>query len=103
MAKGVSANLLKRSSKRRRTLAEIRADKARGIQKEAEELARNHEIHALRLQVQQLQENAKTGALATDMMSQFIDAGLVEHNNENEFIVHGSHGDREFKASKKKQ
>ena len=45
----------------------------------------------------QLQENAKTGELATDMMQQFVGAGLVEHNAGDEFIVHGSHGDKQFK------
>jgi len=49
-----------------------------------------------------LQENAKTGELATDMMQQFMGAGLIEHQEGDEFIVHGSHGDKQFKASKKK-
>ena len=50
----------------------------------------------------QLQEANKTGELATDMMQQFVGAGLVEHKNEGSFVVHGSHGDKEFSASKNK-
>ena len=29
-------------------------------------------------------------------------AGLIEHKDEDSFVVHGSHGQKEFKASKKK-
>ena len=50
----------------------------------------------------QLQEDAKTGELATDMMQQFVGAGIVEHQEGGSFIVHGSQGQKEFKASKKK-
>ena len=31
-------------------------------------------------------------------MSKFIDSGLVEQKGDGAFVVHGSHGDREFKA-----
>jgi len=40
----------------------------------------------------QLQEDAKTGELATDMMQQFVGAGLVEHKEEGSFVVHGAQG-----------
>lgn len=102
VTKGVSANMLKISSKRRRTQAQIQADKEAAAQQEAQQQAKDAEIHALQQQVMQLSEDAKTGALATDMMSQFINTGLVQHTGEDEFIVHGSHGDKSFSASKKK-
>ena len=54
-------------------------------------------------QILQLQEANNTGALATEMMSQFIENGLVQQTGEDQFIVHGSNGDKEFSASKKKQ
>jgi len=40
----------------------------------------------------QLQEETKTGQLATDMMQQFVGSGLVEHDDDGMFIVHGSNG-----------
>ena len=42
----------------------------------------------------QLQEANKTGALATEMMSQFVHSGVVEHTGQDEFIVHGPDGDK---------
>ena len=94
--------MLKISSKRRRTQAQIQADKEAAAQQETQQQAKDAEIHALQQQVMQLSEDAKTGQLATDMMSQFINTGLVEHTGEDEFVVHGSHGDKSFSASKKK-
>ena len=102
VAKGMSANMLKVSSKRRRTQAEIKADKEAKLKKEHDEAQKDLQMQVMQEQIRQLQENMKTGALATDMMQQFVSAGLVEHKDEDQFIVHGSHGDREFKASKQK-
>ena len=78
MAKGISANMLKTSSKRRRTMAEIRADKEAKLKKEQDAAQKDIEIQALQQQIQQLQEANNTGALATEMMSQFIETGLVQ-------------------------
>ena len=50
----------------------------------------------------QLQDANKTGELATEMMQQFVGAGIVEHKEDGEFIVHSSHGEKEFLASKQK-
>jgi len=49
-----------------------------------------------------LTEDVKTGALAADLMSQLVNNGLVQQTGEESVIVHGSHGDKEFSASKKK-
>ena len=50
-----------------------------------------------------MQEQANSGVLANDLMAQFINTGLVQQTGEDQFVVHGSHGDKEFVASKKKQ
>ena len=50
----------------------------------------------------QLQEDVKTGELATQMMQQFVGSGVVEHDGGDDFIVHSSQGDKSF-SSKKKQ
>ena len=85
--------MLKTSSKRRRTMAEIKAEKEAKLKKEQEAAQKDIEIQVLQQQVLQLQELNKTGELATDMMQQFVGAGLVEHKDEGEFIVHGNNGD----------
>ena len=60
--------MLKTSSKRRRTMAEIKADKEAKLKQEQDAAQKEIEIRVLRQQVEQLQEANKTGALATDMM-----------------------------------
>ena len=81
-------------------MAEIKADKEAKLKKEQDAAQKEIEIRVLQQQVQQLQEANKTGELATDMMQQFVGAGLIEHKEEGEFIVHGSNGDQQFSASK---
>ena len=49
-----------------------------------------------------MEADHQTGKIAADLMSQFIETGLVEQAEDAEFVVHGSHGDRKF-SSKKKQ
>ena len=48
--------------------------------------------------MQTLQEQSETGKVAANLMSQFINSGLVHQTEDNEFTVHGSHGDKQFKA-----
>ena len=92
--------MLKTSNKRRRTMAEIKAEKEAKLKKEQEAAQKDIEIQVLQQQVLQLQELNKTGELATDMMQQFVGAGLVEHKDEGEYIIHGNNGDQQFSASK---
>jgi len=70
--------MLKTSSKRRRTMAEIRADKEAKLKKELDAAQKDIEIQTLQQQVMQLQEDVKTGALAANLMSQLVDNGLVK-------------------------
>ena len=94
--------MLKTSSKRRRTMAEIKAEKEAKLKKEQEAAQKDIEIQVLQQQVLQLKEANKTGELATDMMQQFVGAGFVEYKEDGEFIVHSSHGEKQFLASKQK-
>ena len=54
VSKGISANMLKISSKRRRTLKQIKEDKEAAAQKEAENESRLQQIHDLQQQVMAL-------------------------------------------------
>ncbi len=47
VAKGQGANMMKMCSKRRRTLAQIKADKEAAAQKEEENEARIQQVHEL--------------------------------------------------------
>ena len=68
-AKGISANMLKQSSKRRRTQAQIKAEKEADARREAETKARLAEVEQLKQQVMQLQQENQTGKIASNLMS----------------------------------
>ena len=51
VSKGISANMLKASSKRRRTQAQIKEEKAAAALKEIENEAKDQEIHTLQQQI----------------------------------------------------
>ena len=87
--------MMKITSKRRRTQAQIKADKEAAEQKEAE--AQNKQLQILQLQqeLHQLRQDHETGKVAANLMNQFIENGLVQHNGDDSFVVHGSHGDRD--------
>ena len=56
VSKGISANLLKHTSKRRRTRTEIQADKDAAAQKEADTLAQLAELAAAREKLAEFEE-----------------------------------------------
>ena len=45
-----------------------------------------------------MENQVQNGKAASNLMSQFINAGLVQQTSDDSFIIHGSHGDRDFKA-----
>ena len=98
MSKGISANMLKMSSKRRRTLKEIRDEKLAKEQEAAETQAKLAEFENLQQQVMQIQQESESGKMANSLMNQFINAGLVKQIDENEFIVNSSPTESKFKA-----
>ena len=89
--------MLKISSKRRRTQAQIKADKEDAANKESVAQAKEAEIAQLRQEMQQLQQDVQTGKVAANLMSQFIESGFVNQDEDGEFVVHGNGGDSKFK------
>ena len=94
----MSANMLKAGSKRRRTKAEIQADRDTEIVKRQNIQDRLDTIPLYVERVSILERENEESKAATNLLQQFIDAGLVQQTGDNAFVVHGSHGDREFKA-----
>ena len=41
-----------------------------------------------------LEEQAQNGAAATNLIKQLIDSGLMQQDSNDQFIVHGSQGDK---------
>ena len=89
--------MLKMSSKRRRTQTQIKAEKEASAQKEMEAQTKLAELESLKLQVQQLQQENQTGKVAANLMSQFMEAGLVNQEDEGEFTVQPSQSPSKFK------
>ena len=82
MTKGVSANMLKISSKRRRTLAQIKADKEAKVQQEADTAAKLAQFDAMQQRIAELENDNKVGNDAASLMRQFIGAGLVQQDED---------------------
>ena len=89
--------MMKISSKRRRTQGQIKADKEAAAQKDAEDRAKQAELEQLKQQVMQLQQENVNGKVATNLMSQFIESGLVHHGEGDEFTVQASGSPSKFK------
>ena len=85
------------SSKRRRTQAQIKEEKEAVAQREADAQAKQAEILRLQQQVLQLQQENQTGKVAANLMSQFIDSGLVNQDEGGEFTVQNNGSASKFK------
>jgi hypothetical protein len=98
VSKGVGAQMLKVGSKRRRTKAQIMAEKEEEEKQNAEQVIKLASVNQLEDRINQLENQVQNGKAASSLMSQFINAGLVQQTSDDSFIIHGSHGDRDFKA-----
>ena len=88
--------MLKVGSKRRRTKAQIKAEKEEEEKQNAEQAQKLASINNLENRINQLEDQVQNGKAATNLMSQFINAGLVHQTGDESFTLHGSHGDRDF-------
>ena len=69
LSKGISANLLKDSSKRRRTLKQIKADKEAAAQRDAEIERKLAMFDHMEQRVQDLERQNETGKVAANLVS----------------------------------
>ena len=65
--------------------------------KEQQIAAKLENYEVLQQKVQMMEQEAQSGKLATSLLSQLIHAGLIEQTAEDQFTVHGSQGDQQFK------
>ena len=64
---------------------------------EAENEARIQQIHELQQQVMALQQDNETGKVASNLMSQMINSGVVEQGPDNDFTVNAAQSPSKFK------
>ena len=96
MSKGIGANMLKVGSKRRRTKAQVKADKEAAALKDQQDASALVELTQLRARVQGLEHEASQGKAASNLLSQMISAGHVEQDSEQAFVVHANSGPHRF-------
>lgn len=96
VTKGVSANLMKVGSKRRRTKAQIEEDKEEEIRKQDQAEADREELEALRSRVGMLEYEAGQGKVASQFLSQMINEGHVQQDTEHSIILHAAAGQHRF-------
>ena len=89
--------MLQTGSKRKRTKQQIEDEKQANFIKEQQIAAKLDNYEILQQKVQMMEQEAQSGKLAANLMTQLIHAGLIEQSAEDEFTVHGSQGDQQFK------
>ena len=90
--------MLKMTSKRRRTLTQIKAEKLAKEQEAAETQAKLAQFDAMQAQLEQMRQDLETGKAAASLMSQFINNGMCQQTGEHEVTVPGPDGDKVFTA-----
>ena len=88
--------MLKVGSKRRRTKAQVKADKEAAERKDEQDASTLAELAQLRARVQGLENEANQGKAASSLLSQMISAGHVEQDSEQTIIVHAKSGAHRF-------
>ena len=89
--------MLQAGSKRRRTKKQIEEDRQEEILKRQQTEAKMANYDALQAKVAMLEENQRHGQAAADLVKQFLDAGVVQQDDDGGFAVAGDGNNRKFK------
>ena len=79
--------MLKAGSKRRRTKREIEEDKQEELDKENEYRSKVARLEMIELQLQASEEQVRVNRQAADLVSDMINAGVIQQESENTFVV----------------
>ena len=93
--------MLKVGSKRRRTKRQIKAEKEEKERELAEQAHRIAETDRFEARVRELENQLQTAKMASDLMSQFMNAGIIKQTDEDKFVVSSSRGEQLFQAQNK--
>ena len=96
--KGISANLLQAGSKRRRTKQQIADEKAIQEQEELRKAAKLAQYDLLEHKVREMEKNKSQGEAAVNLMSQFMEDGVVQQDEDGSFLIHDQSGVKRFRA-----
>ena len=89
--------MLKVSSKRRRTLKQIKADKEAASKREAETQEKLAQFDQLMARVQQMEEQQVRAKAAESLLNQFGNADLIRQDEDGSFYVANDGSGSKFK------
>ena len=88
--------MLKAGSKRRRTKRQIEADEAEELAKENEYRSKVARLEMIEQQLQATEEQARVNRQAADLVSDMINAGVIQQESENTFVVANNNQEQRF-------
>ena len=88
--------MLKVGTKRRRTKAQIKEEKARALLEEAETNRKLGELADLQARVGMLEHQANQGRAASEILSQMISSGVAAQAEDSSVIVNAANGEHRF-------
>ena len=88
--------MLKAGSKRRRTKREIEEDKQEELDKENEYRSKVARLEMIELQLQASEEQVRVNRQAADLVSDMINAGVIQQESENTFVVANNNQEQRF-------
>ena len=84
--------MLKIGTKRRRTVAQIEADKEEAMFKEQDQAAKLVELAELRARIDHAEQTAQNNKAAAELMSQMINAVHIKQDTGNSIILNSQNG-----------
>ena len=88
--------MLKAKSKRRRTKRQIEEDKQEELDKENEYRSKVARLEMIELQLQASEEQVRVNRQAADLVSDMINAGVIQQESENTFVVANNNQEQRF-------
>jgi hypothetical protein len=97
-SKGISANLLQSNSKRRRTKQQIKDEKAAAVQEAIQTKAKLTHLGILESKVKAMENQKSQGDAAINLLSQFMNEGVVQQEEDGSFAIQDQSGVKRFRA-----
>ena len=88
--------MLKAGSKRRRTKREIEEAKQEELDKENEYRSKVARLEMIELQLQASEEQVRVNRQAADLVSDMINAGVIQQESENTFVAANNNQEQRF-------
>ena len=88
--------MLKASSKRRRTKAEVKADRKDELDRENEIRTKFARLEQVEMQLAHTEHQANVNKVAAVLMGDLVNAGVAKQTDQSSFVVQGREGELNF-------